>query len=166
MESLDYLLKIVAKISPSPIENLQVEEQNIDYEGVTFSLGNQTFRSRKAKVTPKKSGYFVVFWEKDDNNKNQPYESTGAPDNLVITVLDQEKSGQFIFPKEILIKKNILTDGEAKGKMALRVYPEWVTGLNKTASATQEWQKPYFVDLTNTWDLKRLEDIYFNQSKK
>lgn len=161
MESLDYLRKIITRISPFTIETLQVEVQNNDYEAVTFSIGKQTFRSRRAKKTPKKSGYFVVFWEKDGNNQNQPYESIAAPDKLVITVFDQEKIGQFIFPKEILLKKRILSQGEIKGKMAMRVYPNWVEELNKTAAATQKWQREFFVDLTDRFDSKRLDALYF-----
>lgn len=161
MESLDYLIKIFAEISQSSLEQLQVEKQNEEYEGATFSIRKQTFRSRKAKRTPKKAGYFVVFWEKDDQNNNQPYDATMAPDKLVITVLDQEKKGQFIFPKEILIKKGILSHGKTTGKMALRVYPDWIDGLNPTAAATQRWQAPFFIDLTAKRDVEKLKELYF-----
>lgn len=161
MESLDYLKKNVGKFTTATLENLFIEEQNREYEGVTFSIGKQTFRSRKAKITPKKAGYFVVFWEKDVENNNQPYEAATAPDKLVITVFDQEKIGQFIFPKEILLKKRILSQGEIKGKMAMRVYPNWVEELNKTAAATQKWQREFFVDLTDRFDSKRLDALYF-----
>ncbi|EOI05094.1 hypothetical protein UAY_00568 [Enterococcus moraviensis ATCC BAA-383] len=161
MESLDYLKKNIGKFTTATLENLFIEEQNREYEGVTFSIGKQTFRSRKAKITPKKAGYFVVFWEKDVENNNQPYEAATAPDKLVITVFDQEKIGQFIFPKEILIKKRILSQGEIKGKMAMRVYPNWVEELNKTAAATQKWQREFFVDLTDRFDSKRLDALYF-----
>ncbi|ALS03365.1 MepB protein [Enterococcus silesiacus] len=161
MESLDYLLKILAEISQLSLEKLQVEEQNKEYEGVIFSVGKQTFRSRKAKQTPKKAGYFVVFWEKDDQNKNQPYDAITAPDKLVITVFDQEKKGQFIFPKEILIEKGILSHGKITGKMALRVYPDWIDELNPTAAATQRWQVPFFIDLTAKRDVEKLNELYF-----
>lgn len=161
MESLEYLTKILDKISCSSLENIQIEEQNKEYEGITFSIGKQTFRSRKAKKTPKKSGYFVVFWEKDEDNRNQAYTSLTAPDKLVITVFDQEKIGQFIFPKEILVKKHILSHEEVMGKMALRVYPDWAQDLNSTAAATQKWQSPFFIDLTNKIDFEKLEQLYF-----
>lgn len=162
MESLDYLKETLGKVSHFPLENIQVEEQNKAYEGVTFSIGKQTFRSRKAKITPKKLGYFVVFWEKDDQNKNQPYDVLTAPEKLVITVFDQEKIGQFIFPKEILLKKRILSHGEINGKMALRVYPTWIEGLNKVATATQKWQSPFFIDLTDECDAEKLKMLYFD----
>ncbi|MBO0472420.1 MepB family protein [Enterococcus ureasiticus] len=162
MESMDYLSRIFQEISDHPLEDFKVEEQNKEYEGTTFVLGKQSFRSRKAKVTPKKLGYFVVFWEKDDENKNKPYDFDSAPDKLIITIIDQEKLGQFIFPKEILAEKKILNNGKNQGKMAMRVYPNWVTGLNKTAVVTQKWQSSYFIDLTKKPDLNRLKKLYFD----
>jgi Uncharacterized protein conserved in bacteria len=56
-------------------------------------------------MTPKKKGYFVVFWEKDNKNQNQPYEFAASPDKLIISVMDGHLQGQFIFPKSILFKK-------------------------------------------------------------
>lgn len=162
MESMDYLSRLFRKISDYPLEDYKVEEQNKEYEGTTFVLANQSFRSRKAKVTPKKLGYFVAFWEKNEKNKNQPYAINSAPDRLIITIIDQDKRGQFIFPKEILAEKKILTNGKNKGKMALRVYPDWLTGLNNTAAMTQEWQRLFFIDLTKRQDVRRLKKLYFD----
>lgn len=162
MQSMDYLSRILQEISDYPIEDFKVEEQNKEYEGTTFVLGDQSFRSRRAKVTPKKLGYFVVFWEKDEANKNKPYDVDSAPDKLIITIFDQDKLGQFIFPKKILAEKNSLTNGKTRGKMALRVYPDWITGLNKTASATQQWQKAFFIDLTREQELDQLKKLYFD----
>ena len=162
MESMNYLTRIFQEISDYPLEDFKVEEQNKEYEGATFIFLNQSFRSRKAKVTPKKLGYFVVFWEKDEANKNKPYDADSAPDKLIITIFDQEKIGQFIFPKEILVEKKILNNGGNKGKMALRVYPDWLTGLNETARATQEWQMAFFIDLTKKHELNQLKKLYFD----
>ncbi|MEI5994703.1 MepB family protein [Candidatus Enterococcus mansonii] len=161
MESISYLTKIIQKISQHPLENLKLEEQNKAYEGATFSVGNHTFRSRKAKITPKKAGYFVVFWEKDEENKNRAYDVSSAPDKLIVTIFDQEKVGQFIFPKHILLKNNVLSNEMGQGKMALRVYPTWVTGLNKHGTVIQQWQIPFFIDLTSNWELEKLKTIYF-----
>ena len=161
MKSMDYLTRIIPRISEYSLDDFKVEEQNEEYEGTIFHLGNHSYRSRKAKITPKKLGYFVVFWEKDETNKNKPYDFDSSPDKLIITVVDQEKLGQFIFPKEILAKKKILSDGKNKGKMALRVYPDWVTGLNKTARTTQQWQSSFFIDLTNKQELSKLQKLYF-----
>ncbi|WP_053032503.1 MepB family protein [Staphylococcus haemolyticus] len=62
---------------------------------------------------------------------------------------DDNRRGQFIFPKDILIKKGILKSDDSKGKMALRVYPPWETELNKTAAKTQAWQCAYFNEIVH-----------------
>lgn len=135
--------------SDQKIENRTYETQNEDYEGMTFTISGETFRSRLAKKTPKKKGYFVVFWEKDPQNKNQPYAFLEAPNQLIVIVKDAEKQGCFLFPKEALLQQGILSSDTSKGKMALRVYPIWETDLNASAARTQKWQTKYFSDYTN-----------------
>ena len=46
------------------------ENQNKAYHGMFCYHGDQTYRVRSGKFTPKKKGAFVVMWEKDGNNKN------------------------------------------------------------------------------------------------
>ena len=88
--------------------------------------------------------------EKDENNKDQPYSYEEAPDFLVITTFKNDNEfGQFIFPKEILFKQNILRSSSTKGKMAIRVYPSRDSPTSKQAMKTQEWQLSYFVDMSN-----------------
>ena len=106
---------------------------------------NQAYkRYRLAKKTPKKEGYFTVFWKKDQDNKNIPYTDKDLGDELVIVVIDDRHCGLFIIPKEVAISKKILSTKNCKGKMAMRFYPPWCTKLNKTAQATQKWQLDYF----------------------
>ena len=88
-----------------------------------------------AKRTPKKEGYFTVFWKKDQNNKNIPYTN------------DNDKRGLFIIPKEVAIRKNILSTKDSNGKMSMRFYPPWCSNLNTTARATQKWQLQYFREI-------------------
>ena len=101
-------------------------------------------RCRLAKKTPKKEGYFTVFWKKDQNNNNVPYTNEDLGDELVIVVIDSYNSGLFIIPKEVAVNKRILSTRDSKGKMAMRFYPPWCTNLNKTAQSTQKWQLEYF----------------------
>lgn len=141
--------------------NLQVEEQNAEYEGMNFTVDEQTFRSRLAKSTPKKKGYFVVFWEKDENNKNRPYRYEDCPEKVLVNIIDktQQKRGQFIFTKNILLKHGILQTKEQNGKMAIRVYPDWETELNATAARTQKWQHDYFIDLSDSTDVHFVQQL-------
>ena len=85
------------------------EKWNEDYESILIKpKDNQEYkRCRLAKKTPKKEGYFTVFWKKDQNNKNIPYTDEDLGDELVIVVIDNHHCGLFIIPKEVAISKKI-----------------------------------------------------------
>ncbi|WP_413527170.1 MepB family protein [Marinilactibacillus psychrotolerans] len=159
-QSVKLIKEVVAAIVNHEMYDFIQEEQNSEYEGVRFNLLNQTYRSRLAKTTPKKQGYFVVFWEKDDKDKNQPFSYLSSPDRVIVTVMDNEKIGQFIFPKTVLHKQGILSSEISKGKMAIRVYPSWISNLNPSAAKTQKWQVEYFADLSHKMDLDKLTYLY------
>ncbi|MDI3235218.1 MepB family protein [Exiguobacterium antarcticum] len=153
-ELLNYVNKIIYEPNRLPLDMVQEEPQNSNYGAGTFKIFSKTVRFRVAHVTPTKLGQFVVFWEKDNNNKNQPYPYDEAPDLLVITTFKNDTEfGQFIFPKEVLLKQNILASDSTQGKMAMRVYPSWDTPTSKQAIATQKWQVPYFIDMRDAGDL-------------
>ena len=61
------------------------------------------------KKTPKKEGYFTVFWKKNQDNKNVPYTNEDLGTELIIVVIDKDKVGLFIIPKEVAIHKKILS---------------------------------------------------------
>ncbi len=127
------------------------EKQNGEYEGLVF-IDRDTqkrIRSRLAKKTPKKAGYFVAFWEKH-SRVNMPFTHLDRSDLLIIIIYDHLKSGYFLFPKKVLIDHGILSSENKPGKMALRIYPTWCTELNQSAANTQKWQTNYFTD-TSEW---------------
>ena len=66
------------------------EKWNEDYESILINpKDDQEYkRCRLAKKTPKKEGYFTVFWKKDQDNKNIPYTDKDLGDELVIVVID------------------------------------------------------------------------------
>ncbi len=147
------------------VKSVQEEQQNSKYGAGSFRLASRTVRYRVANITPTKVGQFVACWEKDENNKNQPYSYEEAPDLLVITCFKNEEAfGQFIFPKEVLLKQNILRSALTKGKMAIRVYPGWDSPSSKQAIKTQKWQLPYFVDMCNPnrLPLEKIIELYFS----
>lgn len=148
--ALTYVNKMIYEPNHLTVKSVQEEKQNSKYGAGTFELPSRTVRFRVANITPNKVGQFVAFWEKDENNKNQPYSYGEAPDLLVITTFKNENEfGQFIFPKEILFKQNILRSSSTKGKMAIRVYPSWDSPTSIQAIKTQKSQLPYFVDMSN-----------------
>lgn len=127
-----------------PTSKIHEENHNQEYEGCFFVSDGHSYRSRLAKKTAKKPGYFVVFWEKDFNNQNKAYSIETAPDFTIVWILDGEHSGYFTFPKASLLKEKILHSPTQKGKMGIRIYPIWCTELNQTAQKTQAWQVAYF----------------------
>lgn len=156
------LNNIVYKPNNLMITNLKEEKQNAEYAGCLFHLNNKTIRFRKSKVTPNKIGQFVSFWEKDENMRNRAFSYEATPDLLVITCIADNKLGQFIFPKEILLKEKILRTQSQTGKMAMRIYPVWDTTVSNQAKKSQTWQLQYFVDLSdsNNLPIDKLLNLY------
>lgn len=145
MKSTNILQKVFGNIQIYCLEN-----QNIEYEGLIFysQTMNSKVRARLAKKTPKKEGYFVAFWEKDEQANNTPFKAASSPELLAIVIDDGNKKGVFTIPKEIAIEKQILSTENGRGKMAMRFYPPWCHNLNKTAMRTQKWQLQYFKNLS------------------
>lgn len=141
------------------VSDIQEESQNAKYAGGIFCLSSKTVRFRVANITPTKVGQFVAFWQKDRQNKNQPYTFETAPDLLVITTFrNDEEFGQFVFPKDVLLKEGILSSDLSIGKMAIRVYPRWDSPLSKQAIKSQQWQLNYFIDSSDSSE--RIKDLY------
>ncbi|CCV63907.1 conserved hypothetical protein [Alteracholeplasma palmae J233] len=139
-------INIIKLVFPD-FEVIQYDNQNDLYEGFVFVSNSFKYRSRLAKKTPKKEGYFVTFWEKIDGI-NHPYNKEDTCDYFIILVIDEENKGYFKIPKKDLIEKGIVKSETQKGKMGMRVYPSWNLGLlNKEASKTQKWQLEYFYNL-------------------
>ena len=164
---LKMINNIIYKPNQFTIKSIHEERQNSDYAAGTFELATKratkTIRFRVAKITPNKIGQFVTFWEKDTNGINQSYEYNEAPDLLIITVFkDNDTFGQFLFPKDVLLNKNILRSETTKGKMGIRVYPSWDKPANKTAIKTQEWQLRYFFVVTdrNALPIEQIISLY------
>ncbi|GIO23901.1 hypothetical protein J11TS1_24820 [Oceanobacillus sp. J11TS1] len=80
----------------------------------------------------------------------------------MISIIDKDLKGQFIFPKSLLLDKGILRTVDNKGKMAIRVYPSWEKSLNNSAKKTQAWQAPYFMNVSSEIDIRRLTELYFS----
>ncbi|WP_142308993.1 MepB family protein [Bacillus nitratireducens] len=142
--------KMIYKPNNLFITNQKEEKQNSEYAGGIFQLNNRSIRFRVSKITPNKIGQFVSFWEKDASMRNQAFSYDSAPNLLVITCIADNKLGQFIFPKEILLKEKILKTQNQKGKMAMRVYPIWDKPVSNQAKKSQQWQLQYFVDLSDS----------------
>ncbi|UEX89906.1 MepB family protein [Staphylococcus ratti] len=161
--SIQYLRTIIEKMQWGTLSNIKIENWNETYEAFDFVLNGIAFKSRLAKKTPKKQGYFVAVWQKNKENKNVPFKYNESQDKIIINVIEGAKNGQFVFPKSLLLEKGILSSDHTKGKMAFRVYPCWEKALNATALRTQKWQAPYFIDLSEVTSLETIQQIYLNE---
>lgn len=127
-----------------PRENLLFEKESEDYGAAQFTLNNHRILFRIAKITPKKIGQFVTLWKRINNGPIQPFDAADPFDFIMIEIKSDDKKGHFIFPKNILIEKNIFSQDNQGGKRAMRVYAPWDKTDNKQAQKTQAWQIKYF----------------------
>ncbi|WP_172195989.1 MepB family protein [Saccharibacillus qingshengii] len=169
MKNFDEAFAHVDKLCYAPnqwiVESVREEAQNSEYGAGRFQLNAKSVRFRVAKITPAKIGQFVAFWEKDENNKNRAFSYDGAADLWVINTFDGDhRFGQFVFPKEVLLRQQILRTASAKGKMAIRIYPEWENPTSRQAVQTQKWQLEYFVgmDTAGNFSRSKLLELYAN----
>ena len=98
------------------------EDESSEYGAYRFSLEDHKVVFRVAKTTPTKIGQFVTLWKRPhdvivplDVNDDIDF------DFVIINVSDTKNHGQFIFNKNILLNKGILSQGNKKGKLAFRV---------------------------------------------
>ena len=90
-----------------------------------------------------------------------PHEEIDDFDLLVINVKKDSLFGQFIFSKEILLKQDIISGVNKKGKRGFRVYPDWDIAMSKQAIKTQKWQLSYFLRADKNFDPNKCKDLYF-----
>lgn len=139
-------------------------EDNAEYGACTFILNNRLIHFRTAKITPTKTGQFVTLWKRTGNSPIQPFDVNDSFDFFIINVKSNNHRGQFIFSKNILLKKGIISQNQKGGKRAIRVYPPWDQTTNSQAIKTQKWQLDYFLDMSSNIEIdflkaKKLYDL-------
>jgi len=142
------------------ITNFKTENESQDYDACQFVLNGKKIISRTAKITPKKVGQFVTFWKRNEKGTIEPYFETVDIDFYVINVHLEREFGQFVIPKDILIKKGIISTTKKEGKRGFRVYPTWDIPKNNQALKTQKWQLNYFYILNETIEIDVVKDLY------
>ena len=162
------MIKIIQQFEEIALKPLQLSISNLEkdlecdeYFGYNFESNQLSFKFRKAKITPKKVGQFVTLWKRNVIKQTEPFSENDVFDYYIIATEEDSKLGFYIFPKAILIEKNILTSAKKEGKRGFRVYPNWVKPENKQAEKTQNWQQNYFVEvIDNQIDLKQVKSIF------
>ncbi|WHY17669.1 MepB family protein [Paenibacillus sp. G2S3] len=138
------------------------EPHNADYGAYIFNLNALSIRFRVAKITPTKIGQFVTLWERIEDGPIQPYNFSDPADLFVISTRTENHFGQFVFPKAVLGKQDILSNNGEGGKRAIRVYPPWDNPTSRQAQKTQKWQLEYFLEIPadKTLDFLRAQMLY------
>ncbi|MFJ6618584.1 MepB family protein [Kitasatospora sp. NPDC091335] len=138
------------------------EPESAEYVAHGFTLDRLSVRFRVAKTTPTKAGQFVTFWLRSDEGPIRPFDTSDGVDLFVVSSRDGDRVGQFVFPRDVLCERGIVSRNRTGGKRAFRVYPPWVTTTSRQARGTQAWQVEYFLHLGEGGpvDLARARALY------
>ncbi len=142
------------------VSEFKTEPESQEYNACQFQIDGRIVISRTAKITPKKTGQFVTFWNRNAAGITQPYAEKDNFHFYVVNLKKKNRLGQFVFPKSILIAKHIISTEKKDGKRGFRVYPIWDTPTSKQAQKTQQWQLDYFFELQKVEDLERIKKMY------
>jgi hypothetical protein len=126
------------------------EAESKEYGAYEFTINNIKVKFRVAKSTPTKIGQFVTLWKRIGKGPIMPFDVSDPFDVYVVCVNEGSKSGQFVFPKQVLVAQGVLSKAGKGGKRAIRVYAPWVKTESSQASNTKMWQTKYFVNLSDS----------------
>ncbi|MET7713639.1 MepB family protein [Streptomyces sp. NPDC005407] len=123
------------------------EAESAEYGAHEFTLDGFSVRFRVAKTTPTKAGQFVTVWKRSAGGPIQPFDAEDPVDLFVISTRDSHHFGQFVFPRDVLCERDVVSRNGSGGKRAFRVYPPWVTTTNRQARSSQAWQLDHFLHI-------------------
>jgi hypothetical protein len=123
------------------------EAESAEYGACKFSINGSKIIFRIAKITPTKIGQFVTIWKRNAEGITAPFDVSDDFDFIIIHTRKDEKWGQFVFSKAILLEKSVISEKNKGGKRGFRVYPPWDIVDNKQAEKTQKWQTPFFLEV-------------------
>lgn len=158
--NLNKIISDVYKKCFLEVSNFRMEMESKEYDACQFNLNDVKIISRNAKITPKKVGQFVTFWKREINHPIAPFDADDNFNFFVINVQKENQSGQFVFPKSILLQKGIISTLKKEGKRGFRVYPPWDIATNKQAIQSQQWQLNYFYEVNQNLDLNKVIAFY------
>lgn len=123
------------------------EPESADYAAHRFTLDGRAVAFRAARTTPAKAGQFVTLWQRSAEGPIRPYDADDGFDLVVIGSRDEGRSGQFVFPLDVLCERGIVSRNGVGGKRGFRVYPPGAVTTGRQARATQKWQVTYHLDI-------------------
>lgn len=142
------------------ISNIILEPESKEYSACQLTINDKKALFRIAKITPTKIGQFVTFWKRSIAGPIAPFDLSDNIDFFIVTTCTKDRCGQFIFPKSILLKHDIISKNNIGGKRAIRVYPPWDKASNTQAIKTQSWQLPYFFEISTILDTQKIRQLF------
>ncbi|MEU8680585.1 MepB family protein [Streptomyces sp. NPDC048611] len=138
------------------------EAESAEYAAHEFTLDGSAVRYRVAKTTPTKAGQFVTVWKRSPGGPIQPFDSGDPVDLFVVSSRADQNFGHFVFPREVLCERGIVSRNGSGGKRAFRVYPPWVETTNRQARTAQAWQVNHFLPIPDdgSLDSARAQALY------
>lgn len=150
---MQHLIKEISDFLNIEFLNIIEDSESREYYGLDCSINNNHIKFRKAKLTPIKNGQFVTFWKRNSNMETEPYDFLDLFDFYLIYVQKESKRGIFVFPKDILKQKKVISNNNNEGKRGFRVYPNWDKAESAQAKKTQLWQSEYFFNFEEATNL-------------
>ncbi|WP_327703325.1 MepB family protein [Streptomyces decoyicus] len=123
------------------------EAESAEYAAHEFTLDGSRVRFRVAKTTPTKAGQFVTVWKRRPGGPIQPFDAEDPVDLFVISSRQDQQFGHFVFPREVLAERGIVSRNGSGGKRAFRIYPPWVETASRQARSAQAWQVDHFLPI-------------------
>ncbi|GHE12800.1 MepB family protein [Streptomyces alanosinicus] len=138
------------------------EAESAEYAAHQFTLKGLSVRFRVARTTPTKAGQFVTVWQRSAEGPIRPFDVDDGVDLFVVSSREGDRFGHFVFPRDLLRERDIVSRNGSGGKRAFRVYPPWVTTTSRQARNTQAWQVKYFLPIgeDGTVDLEQARALY------
>ncbi|MEV4439630.1 MepB family protein [Streptomyces sp. NPDC049577] len=138
------------------------EPESAEYAAHGFTLDGLSVRFRVARTTPTKAGQFVTVWQRSAEGPIRPFDASDGVDLFVVSSRDSGHFGQFVFPRDVLCERGIVSRNGSGGKRGFRVYPPWVATTSRQASGTQAWQVNHFLMLGEDGpvDMARARSLY------
>ena len=78
-----------------------------------------------------------------------PFDYDDGIDRVIIWVGEHPRFGVCVFPRQLLVEKDIFSKKSIGGKRAFRVYAPWVMPSAAQAKLAKIWQCDHFVELTD-----------------
>ena len=122
------------------------EAESAEYCACRFGLNGHQVAFRVARITPTKLGQFVTIWKRETPDVEiAPLDAADGVDFVIVSVADAGQRGQFVFDRQSLVDRGVISVNGKGGKRAVRVYPPWSKPIAKAAQRTQQWQTRHFL---------------------